>query len=225
MKYCEALARRVINLEVAANEVISIIGPNGSGKSTLFRAISGLIVWEGDIYIDDIKIEKKNPIDVVKMGVIHCPENHHLFTGLNVKDNLMLGAYLRQNKDAINRDLEDVYQLFPILDKREKQQAENLSGGERQMLTLGRALMSAPRLLMIDEPTLGLSPLVCEHISKGIERIRKKDIAVFIAEQNVTFAIKNAEKICLLETGKIVKEGPKDVFLEDRYVRETYLGI
>ena len=224
VRYGKAIALRDINLRLFKNEVLSIIGPNGAGKSTLFRAISGLIPWEGEVRIDNVKVKKSNPVDIVKMGVIHCPERHHLFTKLNIKDNLMLGAYLRHDKGAVRRDLDAVYRLFPALLKRNKQHAESLSGGERQMLTLGRALMSAPRLLMIDEPTLGLSPLVCEHISRGIDGIRSQQISIFIAEQNVTFAIKNAERIYLLETGKIVKEGLKEIFLEDHYIKKTYLG-
>jgi branched-chain amino acid transport system ATP-binding protein len=202
---------------------IGLFGFPGVGKTTLFNAISGLVSYRGEIHFAGRELPRL-PHEVVHLGIIHCPEGRSLFPYLSVLDNLKLGAYRRRD-GRIEGDLEVVFELFPRLKERQRQLAHTLSGGEQQMLAIGRALMGRPRLLMLDEPTLGLAPIVRVHISQALEAIQEHyHMTILLAEQNADFAFKHSQRIYLLETGQIVREGTVQELKEDEYVREVYLG-
>jgi len=212
-----------VSIEVGEGEFVAVIGPNGAGKTTLFRSISGLKDYRGRICFAGEELPP-SPAAIVDLGIIHCPEERHLFPFMSVYDNLMLGAYRRDRDKEIGRDLEMVYELFPILRERRRQLARTLSGGEQQMLAIGRALMGKPRLLLLDEPTLGLAPIVRRDISGALKMINEREVAIFLAEQNVIFALERAERLYLLETGQVVKEGTRVEFETDEHIRRSYLG-
>ena len=221
--YGKAQALYGLSFAVHEGEFVSVIGPNGAGKTTLLNAISGLVPYRGEIRFAGEPLPPQ-PHEIVHRGVIHCPEGRSLFPYLSVYDNLMLGAYRRRD-DGILRDLEDVYQLFPRLRERARQLAGTLSGGEQQMVAIGRALMARPKLLMLDEPTLGLVPIVRAHISQALEEIRRRHrMTILLAEQNAEFAFRHSDRIYLLETGRIVREGTVADMKEDPYIRQAYLG-
>ncbi|MFB6285653.1 MAG: ABC transporter ATP-binding protein [Candidatus Bipolaricaulia bacterium] len=221
--YGKAQALHSVSLEVEAETVVAIIGPNGAGKTTLLNALSGLVPYHGEVRFDGQALPRR-PSDIVERGLIHCPEGRHLFPYLNVHDNLTMGAYLRHDAE-IDRDLRVVQELFPRLAERRHQPVHTLSGGEQQMVAIGRALMSSPQLLMLDEPTLGLAPIVCEDISRALGEIRERfAMAILLAEQNTSFAFAHAERVHLLETGQLVRTGSGPELQEDPYVRQAYLG-
>lgn len=221
--YSKAHVLRKVSLKVEEGEIVSVIGPNGAGKTTLFCCISGLKDFQGSIRFREEELPKKSAA-IVNSRIIHCPEERHLFPFLSVLDNLMLGAYKRSRNEQIRSDLETVYELFPILEERKRQVARTLSGGEQQMLAIGRALMGKPDLLLMDEPTLGLAPIVRQHISEAIEKINRAGVTVLLAEQNVVFALEHSDRVYLLETGCVVKQGTVEEFKEDEYIRRSYLG-
>jgi len=221
--YSKAHVLKGVSLHVGEGEFVAVIGPNGAGKTTLFRSISGLKEYRGRIRFAEEELPG-NPAAIVDLGVIHCPEERHLFPFMSIYDNLILGAYRRNRDRAVQGDLETVYALFPILRERRRQLARTLSGGEQQMLAIGRALMGRPRLLLLDEPTLGLAPIVRQDISKVLKRINEQGMTIFLAEQNVIFALERSNRLYLLETGQIVKEGTEAEFEEDEHVRHSYLG-
>jgi branched-chain amino acid transport system ATP-binding protein len=221
--YSKAHVLKGVSLEVGEGEFVAVIGPNVEGKTTLFRSISGLKDYGGQICFTGEELPR-NPAAIVDPGIIHCPEERHLFPFMSVHDNLMLGAYRRNRDKAIQRDLEGVYELFPILRERQRQLARTLSGGEQQMLAIGRALMGKPKLLLLDEPTLGLAPIVRRDISAALRQINERGVTIFLAEQNVIFALERAERLYLLETGRVVKEGTSAEFEEDEHIRRSYLG-
>jgi branched-chain amino acid transport system ATP-binding protein len=214
---------RGISLQVEEGEFISVIGPNGAGKTTLFSCISGLKDYSGEIRFRGEELPQK-PAAIVDLGVIHCPEERHLFPFLTVYDNLILGAYRRNRDKTIPRDLEMTYGLFPILRERRKQLARTLSGGEQQMLAIGRALLGGPKLLLLDEPTLGLAPIVRRDISRSLSEINQGGVTILLAEQNLVFALEHSDRLYLLETGQVVKEGTVSQFREDEYICHSYLG-
>lgn len=221
--YGKAQALYDLSFEVQGGEFVSMIGPNGAGKTTLLNAISGLVSYQGRILFEGEPLPQR-PHEIVQRGVIHCPEGRSLFPYLSVLDNLMLGAYRRRD-DGVLRDLEDVYELFPRLRERQRQLAGTLSGGEQQMVAIGRALMARPKLLMLDEPTLGLAPIIRAHISQALDTIRARyHMTILLAEQNAEFAFRHSDRIYLLETGKIVREGTVTEMKEDPYIRRAYLG-
>lgn len=221
--YGKAQALYGLSFAIREGEFVSVIGPNGAGKTTLLHAISGLVPYRGRILFEGKPLPPR-PHEIVRCGVIHCPEGRSLFPYLSVRDNLMLGAYRRRD-DGILRDLEDVYELFPRLRERQRQLAGTLSGGEQQMVALGRALMARPKFLLLDEPTLGLAPIVRAHISQALEEIRRRySLTILLAEQNAEFAFRHSDRIYLLETGKIVREGTVAEMKEDPYIRRAYLG-
>ncbi len=221
--YGKAQALYDVSFSVHECEFVSVIGPNGAGKTTLFNAISGLMLYRGAIRFSGRDLPRR-PHEIVQLGLIHCPEGRSLFPYLSVFDNLMLGAYRRRDSE-VQRDLEIVYELFPRLRERQKQLAHTLSGGEQQMTAIGRALMSRPRLLMLDEPTLGLAPIVRAHISQALDEICERyHMTILLAEQNADFAFKHSQRIYLLETGHIVREGTAKALQEDEYIRQVYLG-
>lgn len=221
--YGKAKVLRDINLQVNEGEFVSVIGANGAGKTTLLHVISGLKSGKGKLTFQDQPLPKKAH-EIVRTGLIQCPEHRHLFPYMTVKDNLMLGAYLRGEED-LSDDLGMIYGLFPRLEERSSQMARTLSGGEQQMLAIGRALMSNPSLLLLDEPTIGLAPIVRKAISEAIHKIRaQKKISILLSEQNVIFAFEHSDRIYLLETGEVIKEGTASEFKQDEYVRNAYLG-
>ena len=218
-------ALRGINMQVADKKIVSLIGANGAGKSTLLRSISGLVkAQSGSIKFDGEEILGQSIDKICKKGIALVPEGRRVFTDLTVAENLKIGAYLRNDKDGIAKDLEWVYELFPRLKERNWQFAGTLSGGEQQMLAVGRALMSRPKLLMMDEPSLGLAPLIVQQIFSIIEEINKKGVTILLIEQNANMALKAADTAYVLETGDITRSGSGESLLADEKVREAYLG-
>ncbi len=218
-------ALRGINMQVADKKIVSLIGANGAGKSTLLRSISGLVkAQSGSIKFDGEEILGQSIDKICKKGIALVPEGRRVFTDLTVAENLKIGAYLRNDKDGIAKDLEWVYELFPRLKERNWQFAGTLSGGEQQMLAVGRALMSRPKLLMMDEPSLGLAPLIVQQIFSIIEEINKKGVTILLIEQNANMALKAADTAYVLETGDITLSGSGESLLADEKVREAYLG-
>ncbi|MBQ6029412.1 MAG: ABC transporter ATP-binding protein [Treponema sp.] len=218
-------ALRGISLEVPDKKIVALIGANGAGKSTLLRTISGLVKAQGgSIKFDGEEIIGLSIDKICKKGIALSPEGRRVFTDLTVAENLKIGAYLRNDKDGIAKDLEWVYELFPRLKERSWQFAGTLSGGEQQMLAVGRALMSRPKLLMMDEPSLGLAPLIVQQIFSIIEEINKKGVTILLIEQNANMALKAADTAYVLETGDITLSGSGESLLADEKVREAYLG-
>ena len=219
-------ALRSVSLEVAAGEVVTILGANGAGKTTLLRTISGLISPStGSIHFDGKRLEGVGPDVIVKLGISHCPEGRMLFPQLTVQKNLELGAYVhRRNKSVIETTKDEVYKLFPRLKERVKQAAGTMSGGEQQMLAIGRALMSKPRLLMLDEPSLGLAPLVVMDIMDTLVEVKKLGMAILLVEQNAAESLRIADRGYVLETGKVVMSGTREQLINDERVKQSYLG-
>lgn len=220
--YAKAHVLKDVSLRVSAGEFVSVIGANGAGKTTLFRTISGLKDGNGHISLKEAPLPR-DPAKIVQLGVIHCPEGRHLFSDMSVRDNLLMGAFRLRNFNP-DSALENVYRLFPILRQREKQTARTLSGGEQQMVAIGRALMGRPELLLLDEPTLGLAPIVRKAIAEALRQINESGVTILLAEQNVPFALAHAHRVYLLETGVIVKAGTPEEFRADEHVQQVYLG-
>ena len=218
-------ALRGINIEVPDGKIVTLIGANGAGKSTLLRTISGLVKAEsGSILLDGKDITGQQINKICAEGIALSPEGRHVFTDLSVLENLRIGAYLRNDKKEIEKDLEWVFKLFPRLQERSWQYAGTLSGGEQQMLAVGRALMSKPKILMLDEPSLGLAPLIVQQIFDIIREINHAGVTVLLIEQNANMALKTADLAYVIETGEIVLSGTGKQVLENPSVREAYLG-
>jgi len=219
-------ALRGVSLDVNAGEVVTILGANGAGKSTLLRTISGLIrSRSGNIRYEGERINGVTPETIVKLGISHCPEGRMLFPEMPVYKNLELGAYVRRkDRSLIERMKQEVYELFPIVNERQKQPAGTLSGGEQQMLAIGRALMSGPKLLMLDEPSLGLAPLVVMNIMDALVRIKERGTAILLVEQNAAESLRIAGHGYVLETGTVVVSGKGGDLMSDEKVRQSYLG-
>ena len=218
-------ALRGINIEVPDGKIVTLIGANGAGKSTLLRTISGLVKAEsGSILLDDEELMGKQINKICESGIALSPEGRHVFADLTVMENLRIGAYLRNDKKEIEKDLEWVFNLFPRLKERSWQYAGTLSGGEQQMLAVGRALMSRPKILMLDEPSLGLAPLIVQQIFNIIREINNAGVTVLLIEQNANMALKTADIAYVIETGEIVLSGSGTHVLENPTVREAYLG-
>ena len=218
-------ALRGINIEVPDGKIVTLIGANGAGKSTLLRTISGLVKAEsGSILLDGKDITGQQINKICAEGIALSPEGRHVFTDLSVLENLRIGAYLRNDKKEIEKDLEWVFKLFPRLQERSWQYAGTLSGGEQQMLAVGRALMSKPKILMLDEPSLGLAPLIVQQIFDIIREINHAGVTVLLIEQNANMALKTADIAYVIETGEIVLSGTGKQVLENPTVREAYLG-
>ena len=222
--YDKALALDHVSLNVGTDEIVAVLGANGAGKSTLLRTISGLVRGSGEIWFDNARLDGRHRHEVVKAGVVHCPEGRRLFPEMTVMDNLLLGAYLRRDHGQIEEDHERVCSLFPVLKERSKQVVSTLSGGEQQMVALGRALMSRPKLLMLDEPSLGLAPLVQVSIFRGIKDIAKSGMSVLLVEQNARQALTIAHRAYVLEVGRITVTGSNEDLANDPHVREAYLA-
>jgi branched-chain amino acid transport system ATP-binding protein len=223
--YGKSLALNNVSLEIEDGSVVTIIGANGAGKSTILRAVSGLMpLSSGEIWFLDKRIDGLTTTDIVKLGIVHIPEGRRLFPHLSVLSNLKLGASLRNDVDGINRDLEDIYKRFPILWNRRNQHAGTLSGGEQQMLAIARGLMARPKLLLMDEPSLGLSPIVIDELARVIEDINKQGVSVLLVEQNIPLALRVADKGYALQVGRIVLEGDIEEFKSTETVKRAYLG-
>ncbi|MFR3687764.1 MAG: ABC transporter ATP-binding protein [Enterococcus sp.] len=217
-------AVRDVSFEVNQGEIVSLIGANGAGKTTILRTISGLNQpSKGTITFEGVPIQKKAPRKIVAQGISQVPEGRHVFPGLTVLENLEMGAYLRKDGE-IQQDYEHVYEKFPILKERLNQDASTLSGGEQQMLAMGRALMSKPRLLLLDEPSMGLAPIFIQEIFNIIQEIQKQGTTVLLIEQNAKMALSIADRGYVLETGKVVLSGTGQELLESEEVKKAYLG-
>jgi len=217
-----------VSLSVRAGELIALIGANGAGKSTLLQAISGLLPnWQGEIQLHKESLRGLNPPAIVQRGISLVPEGRMLFPPLSVLDNLRLGAYLRYRKrqrELIDQDFETIWKLFPVLRERSKQPAGTLSGGEQQMLAIGRALMARPQLLLLDEPSMGLAPLLARRILETLVQLRDQGLTVLLVEQNARAALQVADRGYVLETGRVVLEGSAADLLADQDLKRAYLG-
>ena len=214
-----------IDIDVPDGQIISLIGANGAGKSTTLKSIMGLVgKRQGHVYWDNIDITSMKTKDIVKEGIILCPEGRRIFPDLTVDENIMCGAYLRTDKEGIEKDKEWVYSLFPRLKERTWQLGATLSGGEQQMLAVARALMSKPKLLMLDEPSLGLAPLVIKDIFEIIKKIASEGVNIMLIEQNAKAALEISDYAYVMETGVITMAGPGKALLNDPRVQQAYLG-
>ena len=215
-----------ISLTVDAGETVCVLGSNGAGKSTLIRAIMGTQpAFEGRILFRDRQIQKLRTEEIVRMGIVCVPEEKMLFSPLTVEENLYLGAYVLKDPQQIQQNLDFVYQLFPALGQRRQQPASTLSGGEQQMVAIGRGLMSRPRVLMLDEPSLGLAPLLVDEVLDTVRKLKEEGLTVLLVEQNVREALDLADRGYVLQTGRIVGEGSGKALLESDMFREVFLGI
>jgi len=217
-----------VSLHVQSGEIVSLIGANGAGKTTILNTISGLIrCSQGEIKFEDREINKLRPEKVVAAGISQVPEGRQIFGPLTVQENLELGAFLRfkkKEKEAIARDLDWVFQLFPRLKERYGQIAGTLSGGEQQMLAIGRALMAKPKLLLLDEPSMGLAPLIVKDIMNTVSELRRSGVTVLMVEQNARASLTISDRGYVLETGRVVLQGPSDELMNDSDVKRAYLG-
>lgn len=214
-----------LSFEVNDGEIVTLIGANGAGKTTTMQTISGLLKpVSGSITLDGVELTKVPAHKIVSLGLAQVPERRRVFTQQSVEDNLLLGAYTRKDKEEIQKDLEEVYEWFPRLNERRKQLSGTLSGGEQQMLAMGRALMAKPKIMLLDEPSMGLSPLLVKEIFHIIEEINKKGTTIFLVEQNAKMALAIANRAYVLETGKITLEGTGAELSNDARVQKAYLG-
>lgn len=223
--YNKVQALKDISLQVPEGGIVTIIGANGAGKTTTLRAISGLVrLSKGEIRFQGERIDRLAPEKIVRAGIAQVPEGRRCFPELTVQENLLVGAFLRKDKAGVMRDLEGVFHRFPRLQERRGQMAKTMSGGEQQMLAIGRALMSAPKLLLLDEPSMGLSPVMVQEIARIVLAIRRQGIPVVLVEQNAELALRLANQAYVLETGSVVLSGPAAELHEDDHVRRAYLG-
>ncbi len=215
-----------VSFEVHPGEIVSIVGSNGAGKSTILKAISGLLqVDQGQIEFDGERIDRLKAFQIAEKGLAHVPEGRKLFSKLNVLENLLLGAYTNKSDERRKKLLADVFEIFPVLQDRQTQKAGTLSGGEQQMLAVGRALMLGPKLLMLDEPSLGIMPLLVDRLFEVVARINKSGTTVLLVEQNVHQALELADRAYVLQTGRIVLDGSSEEILQSDMVRSAFLGL
>ncbi|MPZ41398.1 MAG: ATP-binding cassette domain-containing protein [Rhizobiales bacterium] len=215
-----------ISLDVGTGELVCIIGSNGAGKTTLMRCLSGLLKPRaGSIVVDGRTMTAATPADFVRAGIAQVPEGRRLFSAMSVRDNLLMGAYLRMDKGAIAAELERVYEMFPVLAERRRQDAGTLSGGEQQMCAIGRGLMAAPSLLLIDELSLGLAPRAVELLTESLRTVNKSGVAILLVEQDVINALELADRAYVIDRGRVVKSGPAMALVNDPAIREAYMGL
>ena len=218
-------ALKDVSMEVKEGEIVSLIGANGAGKTTLLQTISGLLKkTSGEVVFLGKSMNKVSAKNIVKEGITQVPEGRHIFSGMSVYENLLMGAYLRKDKDGIKADLQDIYQRFPILEKRSSQDASPLSGGEQQMLAMGRALMARPKILLLDEPSMGLAPILVKEIFNIIKDINEKGTTVLLVEQNAKMALSIADRAYVMETGNIVMTGTGAELVNSPEIQKAYLG-
>ena len=226
MSYGKAQILHDVNLGVNEGEIVGIMGPNGTGKTVFLRTISGLLKpTEGSITFLGERIDKLSSHEIVKRGIAHCPERQKLFPEMTVMENLEIGAYLCNDAEKILSDLKATFELFPLLEERKQQMARTLSGGEQQMLTLARALMSSPKLLMLDEPSMGLAPIIREKLVNAINEINRRGITVLIVEQDVALALSLCDRGYVFEEGSVCIEGSRAYLKGNPRIKEAYLGI
>ena len=223
--YGKAIALNGLSIHLKPEELVGVVGPNGAGKSTLLRAISAVVPVEGEILFKGKRIDGLKPHEIIRMGIIHCPERRQLFSESTVAENLEMGAYLRKDKGQIQKDLARVYEQFPILEKRHTQVSGTLSGGEQQMLAIGRSLMSKPQLLMMDEPSMGLSPMVKNDLADKIVDIWKSGITVLVVEQDASLALELTQRVYILEHGKVGLEGASQDLMNNEEVKRIYFQL
>jgi len=223
--YGKVEAIKGVSLKVGEGEIVTILGANGAGKTTILRTISGLMrPTSGEIRFSGTRIDGSKAAAIVKMGIGHVPEARHVFPYLSVEDNLTLGAYVRKDKEAIQLDLEELFVHFPILKSRRKQMAGSLSGGEQQMLAISRALMCKPKLVLMDEPTVGVSPIMEKEIAKVVRMINDKGIAVLLVEQDAAMALRLASRGFVIEIGRMAISGEREELVNNEEVKRAYLG-
>ncbi len=225
--YGNKLAIKNVSLEIRKGEIITLIGANGAGKSTTLMTICGVVPCRsGKIFFQEQEIQRTAPEEIVKMGICQVPEGRHIFPQLTVKENLDMGAFLRKDKEGIKKDIEYVYALFPILAERRNQDGGNLSGGEQQMLAMSRALMARPQLMLLDEPSMGLAPLVIKQIFEIIKQINSENnTTIFLVEQNANQALHIADRAYVMENGEITLSGNAQELLANKEIQKAYLGI
>ena len=215
-----------ISLTVNAGEAVSVIGPNGAGKTTLMRVISGMTApFSGEMEMEGKSLSSFPPHQIVELGIAHVPENRRLFPGMTVEDNLKLGAFAKTARGESFKNLEFVYELFPRMKERRSQLAGTMSGGEQQMCAIGRAIMSGPKLLLMDEPSAGLAPVVVQQVFSLVRRIREEGYTVLIVEQNVQQVLQVVDRAYLLEAGQLIDSGKSEDLLESETVRKAYMGL
>ena len=225
VRYGTVEAVKGVSLMVEEGSIVTLIGANGAGKSTILKTLSGLIrPCAGEIRLQGKKVDTWKPAKIVKAGMAQVPEGGRVFAKLTVEENLRAGAYLRRDREKLDKDYERVFKLFPILLQRLKQKAGTMSGGERQMLAFGRALMNGPKLLLLDEPSLGLAPILVDEIFKVILAIREEGVTILLVEQNAKKALELADKGYVFETGNIVVEGAAEKLMNSAEVKQAYLG-
>jgi len=227
VRYGTVPALDSIRLQVNDGEIVAVMGANGAGKSTLLKAISGLVVpTAGRILFNDRELPYAAPREAVSRGLIHVPEGRKIFPEMTIRENLMIGAFaLKEDGAHKRRRAQKVLEMFPELRGREEQPGDQLSGGEQQMLAIARGLMAAPKVLMLDEPSMGLAPVVVDRVGEIIRTLQKKGVAILLAEQNIYFSLDIAERVYVLETGRVVIEGPARTVAENPQVQSAYLGI
>jgi branched-chain amino acid transport system ATP-binding protein len=226
VRYASVPVIQGVSLTVEPGETVCVVGANGSGKSTFLKAMMGAVrVFDGKILFQGREIQDLNTEEVVRIGITYVPEERMLFTALSVEENLLLGAYTLNDKERIRENLQFVYSLFPILKKRHNQAALTLSGGEQQMVAIGRGLMSNPRLFMLDEPSLGLAPRLVDEVLDTVRQLKEKGITILLVEQNVREALDLADRGYVLQTGRIVLEGTGEELIKSDTVRQAFLGI
>lgn len=226
IKYGKATAVEDVSLHLEQGEIVSIVGANGAGKTTIINTISGLLhPVSGTITFDGKRIERLHAASVVKLGMAQVPAGRRIFGQMSVQDNLLVGAYQRRDRESIKKDLEYIYEHFPVLKERKKQDGGSLSGGEQQMLAVGRALMAKPRLLLLDEPSVGLAPIMVSEVGKIIKQINEEmNISVLLVEQNSLMALKLSTRAYVLELGHVAKEGKSADLINDPDIKRFYLG-
>lgn len=226
VKYGSFIAIENLKIEVEEGQIVVLLGANGAGKSTAFKAISGLKKpSSGEIFFQGTPISKRTADKIVQLGIVQCPEGRHLFPAMSVYENLKMGAYVhRKKKDEIRKSMAHVFELFPILRDKQHDPAGSLSGGQQQMLAIGRALMSKPKLMMLDEPSVGLAPLIVEQMFEVIKTINKEGTTILLAEQNANAALKIADKGYVFENGSVVLQGTSNELFSNDEVRKAYIG-
>ncbi len=227
-RYGSIEALHAVSIQVNSREMVALIGANGAGKTTLLNSISGTMSVTGSIRFQDQEISKRKPEAIARMGLLQVPEGRHVFPGLTVEENLLVGTVasrgMRLSPGDNSQDMEMVFSLFPRLKERRKQLAWSMSGGEQQMLAIGRALMGKPKLLMLDEPSMGLAPIVIDELFEQIVEINKTGVPILMVEQNANLALRVSHRAYILDRGSITAEGPSQSLLQDPKVREAYLG-
>ena len=217
---------RGVNLDVAEKEVVSIIGSNGSGKTTIINALSGLLpIGGGEAEFRGVKINGLSPDKIVELGLVQTPEGRLVFPEMTVYENLLIGGYSKTSRGHIQKNLEEMHRSFPVLDQRRDQLAGSLSGGEQQMLAIARSLMSMPKLLMLDEPSLGLAPLIVQEVFSIIDRIHDQGMSILLVEQNVYHALSISDRAYVIENGRVTMEGTGEDLVNNQEIEKAYLGI